>query len=177
MRIRRNCQLYRPKTVNDLANHSRKWTPQQWSGYLMAIKENPYKIHLIEIINNIHIFKRFNTPLCALLNNVVLNNILEFPLPLVRPITEKQQEVMERYFIRGMSEREISDDLCLSINAIKSRKSAAIKKMYDSTKVVYPILKMINHPLIKIHPRRFPSPEERLLRAILCNLKEVRDVR
>ena len=173
MRIRKNCQLYRPKTVNELANHSRKWSPQQWSGYLMAIKENPYKIHLIEIINNIHIFKRLNTPLCALLDNVVLNNILEFSLPLVRPITEKQQEVMERYFIRGMSEREISDDLCLSINAIKSRKSAAIRRMYDSTKVVYPILKMINHPLIKIHPRRFPSLEERLLRARPYNLKEL----
>ena len=173
MRTRRNHQLYHFQTLNDLANLSRKWSPQQWAGYLMAIKENLYKIHLIEIINNIHIFKRSNTCLYALLNNVVLNNILEFLLPLVHPITERQQEVMERYFIRGMSEREISDDLGLSISAIKSRKSAAIKKMYDSTHGAYPISKMINYPLIKIHPGRFSSPEERLLRAILCNLNEV----
>ena len=173
MKARRNDRIHRPKTVNELANFSKEWSPQQWAGYLMAIKENPYRTHLIKIINNIHFFKELEVCLYTLLNNVVLNNTLKFLLPFVSPITKKQQEVMERYFIRGMSERETSDDLALSINAIKSRKSAAIKTIYNSTKGIYPISKMLNYPLIKIHPGRFPSPEERLLRAILCNLKEV----
>lgn len=158
-----------PKTIDSLAKQSREWSPQQWAGYLMAVKKNKLRVHLIKIINRVTVIKLAFPELYHLLLNVVLGNSLAPMITSNLRLSKRHQQVLEGYFIRGMSNTEIANALGLKVNTIYNYKVNAIRKLYRSVGNAFDILDMASWPLIKIAPHRFPSPEIRLLQAIFSH--------
>ena len=157
-----------PKNINTLAIQSRQWSPQQWAGYLMALKENNFNVHLFNVMSKISVIKTTHPKLFHLLANVVLGNSLAAITNSKVMLSRRQHQVLEGYFIRGMSNEQIAQRPHLAVGTVYAHKTRAIKKLYYSSGKAYDIIDMASWPLKKIAPHHFPSPEIKRLRVIFC---------